>query len=91
MAFKKEEHSYEQGFIGSVMENTFDNGMKIKDIIEAIDQQKEAFEMDPENHVEISGLGWIGCEYYKIKQEEKVKQAPKKSTPMEIMIQKKFL
>lgn len=46
---------------------------------------------NPTRDIEAPGLGWNGCSYYKILQEEKQKLKPKQDTPMQILIQQQFL
>ena len=45
----------------SVMDSVYDNGMKIKEIIELIETAKEAKEKDSKAEIKVNGLGFIGC------------------------------
>ena len=46
------------------MDHTYDNGLKIKEIIDHIDRCQEEKLKDPTVNIEAPGLGWIGSSYY---------------------------
>lgn len=73
------------------MDYTMENGYKIKEVIAHIDKCQEERQRNPMRDIEAPGLGWNGCSYYKILQEEKQKLKPKQDTPMQILIQQQFL
>jgi hypothetical protein len=57
-------------------------GLKVRDAIELINKGQEE-----KNYIMLPGLFWDGCEYNKVLELEKIKTKPKKSTPMQILIQ----
>lgn len=71
----------------SIMDQVYDNGMKIRDIIDIIQPIREKREQGIFQEIEVPELGWNGCQYYKILQEEKLIQQPNKSLPMNIFVQ----
>lgn len=77
---------------GDIMDEEIVEGLSVKDAISHVNQCLVERQKNPEAPIKIPGMAWYGCKLYKIKEEEeKVKTKPKKSTPMDFEIQKKFL
>ena len=81
----------------SVMNKTYENGLKIKDIVSIIEKCEEKRKrnkdrgLEEQIDIQVPGMGYTGCKYYRIKEEEKQESAPLKNLPLDIIIQQKFL
>jgi hypothetical protein len=62
------------------------SALKVREALDLILKGKEE-----KTYITLPGLFWDRCDFNKVLEEEKVKTKPKKSTPMEILIQEQFL
>ena len=69
------------------MEEEFEpSGLKVREALDLIRKAQENKE-----YIMLPGQFWDGCDYNKVLLEEKKRMKPKKSTPMQILIQQQFL
>jgi hypothetical protein len=69
------------------MSRELTDGVTVREALQHIEKCKEERHKNPKAKIEVPGLSWAGCSYNKILQQETQKAAPKKSTPMQILIQ----